>query len=399
MGKALTRELPPGHASRWSSPTSARRRTRAAPSSAPTSAPTRLPAAGVLRPGGAQALAGASSRRDARAILTREFPGVEALQYPGGLVASVFANGYTAPSWSRCAATTSTSSTRRPRPSPRWRAPSPASATCSSSLQIDYPEVHVDTDREKAGLVGVTSRERGADHARGDARQHQHARASGSTPTTASRTTWSPPTTATQVDRHAGARRAARARQRRPGRPVLLGAYGNIRRALGPIAVERNHLERAAHVLMQTEGRDIGSGRRRPRARRCTPTRAPATSTVDFVGQVELMRTTFSGLGPGARPGGDGGVHDHGVAVQVAAPALRHAVHHPGVAGRHRPRADGGRAGLLDHRADGHPDGHRHRRVERHPAGRRRQPPLATRAPRRSTPSSPRRARASCPSR
>src|SRR5208282_3658251 len=32
-----------------------------------------------------------------REILTREFPGVEVLQYPGGLVASVFANGYTAP--------------------------------------------------------------------------------------------------------------------------------------------------------------------------------------------------------------------------------------------------------------------------------------------------------------
>ena len=30
-------------------------------------------------------------------ILTREFPGVETLQAPGGLVASVFANGYTAP--------------------------------------------------------------------------------------------------------------------------------------------------------------------------------------------------------------------------------------------------------------------------------------------------------------
>src|SRR5262249_15421650 len=33
----------------------------------------------------------------AREILTREFPGVEVLQYPGGLVASVFANGYVAP--------------------------------------------------------------------------------------------------------------------------------------------------------------------------------------------------------------------------------------------------------------------------------------------------------------
>ena len=44
----------------------------------------------------------------------------------------------------------------------------------------------------------------------------------------------------------------------------------------------------------------------------------------------------------------------------------------PVLAGRHRARADGRRAGLLDHRAHGHPDGRRHRGVERHPAGRRR---------------------------
>jgi multidrug efflux pump subunit AcrB len=50
-----------------------------------------------------------------REILTREFPGVEVLQYPGGLVASVFANGYTAP-----------------RPSPTWLARCPAFATCAS---------------------------------------------------------------------------------------------------------------------------------------------------------------------------------------------------------------------------------------------------------------------------
>ena len=43
------------------------------------------------------------------------------------------------------------------------------------------------------------------------------------------------------------------------GKAVLLGAYADIHRSLGPIAVERNHLQRAAHVLMQTEGRDIGS--------------------------------------------------------------------------------------------------------------------------------------------
>jgi len=80
------------------------------------------------------------------------------------------------------------------------------------------------------------------------------------------------------------------------GQAVSLGAYGQIRRSLGPIAVERNQLQRAAHVLMQTEGRDIGSvAKDLERALHDDP----RTSHIkfDFVGQVQLMRTTFSGLG------------------------------------------------------------------------------------------------------
>ena len=80
------------------------------------------------------------------------------------------------------------------------------------------------------------------------------------------------------------------------GRPVLLGAYGRVVRSLGPIAIERNHLQRAAHVLMQVEARDIGSAANDlERALR----RDPSTRHVsfNFVGQVELMRNTFSGLG------------------------------------------------------------------------------------------------------
>ena len=80
------------------------------------------------------------------------------------------------------------------------------------------------------------------------------------------------------------------------GQAVTLGAYAQVRRSVGPIAVERNQLQRAAHVLMQTEGRDIGSVaeeldaalRKDPRTR---------DIKVDFVGQVQLMRNTFSGLG------------------------------------------------------------------------------------------------------
>jgi len=80
------------------------------------------------------------------------------------------------------------------------------------------------------------------------------------------------------------------------GNPVLLGAYGNIRRDVGAVAVERNHLSRVAHVLMQTEGRDIGSA---ADALEASLKLDPRTRHVDyrFVGQVDLMRTTFSGLG------------------------------------------------------------------------------------------------------
>ena len=62
------------------------------------------------------------------------------------------------------------------------------------------------------------------------------------------------------------ARAASRCASATTGRPVTLGAYGDVRRSVGPIAVERNQLQRAAHVLMQTEGRDIGSVAARARA-------------------------------------------------------------------------------------------------------------------------------------
>ena len=80
------------------------------------------------------------------------------------------------------------------------------------------------------------------------------------------------------------------------GQAVLLRAYGDVRRALGPVAVERNHLERVAHILMQTERRDIGSAA--DDLERALH-RAPRTQHVEwrYVGQVQLMRTTFGGLG------------------------------------------------------------------------------------------------------
>jgi multidrug efflux pump subunit AcrB len=77
---------------------------------------------------------------------------------------------------------------------------------------------------------------------------------------------------------------------------VLLGAYGNIHRSVGAVAIERDHLARVARVLMQTEGRDLGSA---GDALEDALKRDARTRDIRFrfVGQVELMRSTFSGLG------------------------------------------------------------------------------------------------------
>jgi multidrug efflux pump subunit AcrB len=80
------------------------------------------------------------------------------------------------------------------------------------------------------------------------------------------------------------------------GKPVALGAYGAVRRSVGPIGIERNQLQRAAHVFMQTEGRDIGTAAADlERALKTDP--RTRSLKFDFVGEIELMRTTFAGLG------------------------------------------------------------------------------------------------------
>ncbi|HXJ21022.1 MAG TPA: efflux RND transporter permease subunit, partial [Polyangia bacterium] len=230
----------------------------------------------------------------AREILTREFPGVETLQYPGGLVASVFANGYTAP------LVVEIRGDKLEELDASAKAVAEVARTVAgvrdvrSSLQIDYPEIRVETDREKAGLVGVSLR--------------------GAAQTTLEATLGNINMPSVWIDGDngqsyyvvtsydAGRVSDTRALAQLPvrvsetGQPVALGAYGQIRRSLGPISVERNQLQRAAHVLMQTEGRDIGSvAQDLERALHSDPrTRA---IKFDFVGQVQLMRTTFSGLG------------------------------------------------------------------------------------------------------
>jgi multidrug efflux pump subunit AcrB len=80
------------------------------------------------------------------------------------------------------------------------------------------------------------------------------------------------------------------------GKQVRLGAYAEVRRSVGPIAIERDLLERAAHVEMQVEGRDIGSVASDLEAALHKDPRTRHTR-FSFVGQVDLMRSTFGGLG------------------------------------------------------------------------------------------------------
>ncbi|HLK36288.1 MAG TPA: efflux RND transporter permease subunit, partial [Polyangiaceae bacterium] len=229
-----------------------------------------------------------------RDIVTRDFPGVEVLQYPGGLVASVFANGYTAPLVVEVHDDNLAQLDVEARAIAAVAREVPGVRDVKVSLQVDYPELHVDTDREMAGLVGTSEK---------DAAE-----------TTLLATLGNINAPGVWIDSNNGqsyyvvtsyddervtdaqAIGALPVRVSGQGRPVLLRAYGNVRRALGPVAVERNRLERVAHVLMQTEGRDLGSAADDlERAFRDDP--ATRHVAFRFVGQVELMRHTFGGLG------------------------------------------------------------------------------------------------------
>jgi multidrug efflux pump subunit AcrB len=293
MGKALSEKLPKGSVEMVIANLGTPQNARSAIVS-----PNTGPHTGFLR----LAFSDAEQRKQsqgelaarARDILTKDFPGVETLQYPGGLVASVFANGYTAP------VVLEIRSDKLEELDVRGRAVADVARTVPGvrdvrcSLQIDYPEIRIETEREKAGLVGVSSV---------DAAQTTLAATLGNINRPS---VWIDSLNGqsyyvvTAYDRDAvedvQALRQLPVRVSATGKPVTLGAYADVRRSLGPIAVERNQLQRAAHVLMQTEGRDIGSVaddldkalKKDPRTR---------DVAVEFVGQVQLMRTTFSGLG------------------------------------------------------------------------------------------------------
>jgi multidrug efflux pump subunit AcrB len=229
-----------------------------------------------------------------RRLLEDAYPGVEFLQWPGGLVASVFSNGYTAPIAVEIQNDDLTA----------LRSQAGAVAEVARSvggvrdvrvqLETDYPEIHVDTNRVEAGLVGVTSREAAQttlDATLGDINKPS---------------VWIDPHNGqayyvvTYYDERAVPDANALAelpvRVTPEGKPVTLGAYAKVFRTTGPVAVERDHMRRVTEVYMQTQGRDIGSAAAELDRKLKMDPRTAGLKT-SYVGEVDLMRTTFSGLG------------------------------------------------------------------------------------------------------
>lgn len=293
MGERLKRELPQGTVTlvlaNIGSPQNAR--------SAMTS-PNAGPHMGFIRLELTEAEHRKQSQREladlARTILTKNYPGVGFLQWPGGLVASVFSNGYLAPIVVEVRGDSLEELAEQSLAVAEVARTVPGIRDITPQLQIDYPEVRIDLDRTQAGVVGVQLR--------------------GAAQTTLEATLGNINAPGIWVDGSNGQSyyvvtaydgkavsdpnllAQVPARISEQGRAVSLGAYGKVRRSVGPIAIERNQLERAATIYMQTENRDIGSAAAELEQKLKTSPRT-AGLKFRFVGQVELMRTTFGGLG------------------------------------------------------------------------------------------------------
>ena len=229
-----------------------------------------------------------------RDVIHRKHPGVELLQAPGGLVASVFYNGYLAPLAIEIAgddlgelqqqADAIASVARKVR----------GIADVYPTLETDYPEIHVDVDRQEAGMVDIDSR---------SAAQATLDSTLGNINTPG---VWVDPGNGqayyviTYYDPEvvSSSRDIAQTPVRvdADGTAVLLGTYAKVHRNVGPVQIERNRLRRSAHVLMQVKDRDLGSVANEL-AQRLGHEKSTHDLKFRFVGQVDLMQTTFSGLG------------------------------------------------------------------------------------------------------
>jgi multidrug efflux pump subunit AcrB len=229
-----------------------------------------------------------------RKFLNLHYPGVEFLQWPGGLVASVFANGYIAPLAVEVRGESLAELDTQSRAVAEVARTVGGVRDVYPTLQLEYPEVHVDTDRQEAGLVGVS------------ARMAAQATLEATLGNINTPSVWIDGSNGQSyyvvtsydgsmiTDPNSLLRVPLRVDEKGAG--VTLGAYATVSRSVGPIAIERNQLQRAAHVLMQTEGRDLGSAAAELERKLAADPRTRNVH-VDFVGQVQLMRTTFGGLG------------------------------------------------------------------------------------------------------
>jgi multidrug efflux pump subunit AcrB len=230
-----------------------------------------------------------------RRLLNDRYPGVEFLQWPGGLVASVFSNGYYAPIALELQNDDLGLLEEQGRAVAEVARRVGGVRDVRVQLQTDYPEIHVNTLRDEAGMVGVTARQAAQttlDATLGDI----------NTPSV-----WIDPHNGqayyvvTYYDEHdvedVNALGQIPARVTEDARPVTLGAYADIVRATGPIAIERDHMTRVTEVYMATEGRDIGSASDELKKELSAD---PTTRKLkwSWVGEMDLMKTTFAGLGP-----------------------------------------------------------------------------------------------------
>jgi multidrug efflux pump subunit AcrB len=229
-----------------------------------------------------------------RKILKERFPGVDFLQWPGGLVASVFANGFNAPLVVEVAGDKMDDLYADAGHVADVARTIPGVRDVWITLATDYPEVRLNTDRQEAGLVGVTSR------------AAAQATLEATLGNINSPSVWVDPRNGNSyyvvtaydgdVVNDPASLATIPAKLSASGKAVTLGAYGNLERSTGAVSIERNQLHRATHVFMQTEGRDVGSAAAELEQRLHEDA---ATKGIEwhYVGQVELMRTTFAGVG------------------------------------------------------------------------------------------------------
>jgi multidrug efflux pump subunit AcrB len=229
-----------------------------------------------------------------REILLRNFPGVEFQVIPGGLVASVFSNGYSAPIVVEVRGESLDDLHAQSLAVLEVARSVPGVVDALATLQTDYPEVRVDLDRTTAGMVGVPLR--AAAQATLEATLGNINTPSVWIDSSNGQSYYVVTSYDKEVVKDPSALARIPLRIGSKGDAVPLGAYGKIRRSVGPVFVERNQLTRAATVFLQTQDRDIGSAAKDLEGRLRSD---PRTSSIkwNFVGQIDLMRTTFGGLG------------------------------------------------------------------------------------------------------